>query len=151
MWLNELDFLLFFVKTVALLPTSTLPRYQFPPAIPRVPELLRPRPMAPQITLLPHEIQICSILTATAAAYTAASSHPLTLRIAGGWVRDKLLGLHSDDIDVAIDKMEGLPFATLVSDYMKKRNLNISTVSTIERNLNKGKFLETATARVRWC
>lgn len=30
-----------------------------------------------------------------------------TLRVAGGWVRDKLLGLQSNDIDIAIDNMLG--------------------------------------------
>ena len=32
----------------------------------------------------------------------------LTLRVAGGWVRDKLLGLESNDIDVALDKWKGV-------------------------------------------
>lgn len=31
----------------------------------------------------------------------------LTLRVAGGWVRDKLLKLESNDIDIALDKMNG--------------------------------------------
>ena len=30
----------------------------------------------------------------------AAARSDTIVRIAGGWVRDKLLGLHSDDIDV---------------------------------------------------
>lgn len=38
------------------------------------------------------------------------------LRIAGGWVRDKLLGVASDDIDVAIGGMAGEPFAKIVRD-----------------------------------
>ena len=29
----------------------------------------------------------------------------VTLRVVGGWVRDKLLRVESDDIDIAIDKM----------------------------------------------
>jgi tRNA nucleotidyltransferase (CCA-adding enzyme) len=31
----------------------------------------------------------------------------MTLRVAGGWVRDKLLGLESQDMDIAIDKTSG--------------------------------------------
>jgi tRNA nucleotidyltransferase/poly(A) polymerase len=34
-----------------------------------------------------------------------------TFRVAGGWVRDKLLGKESDDIDVALDTMRGEDFA----------------------------------------
>jgi tRNA nucleotidyltransferase/poly(A) polymerase len=34
-----------------------------------------------------------------------------TLRCAGGWVRDKLLGKESKDIDVALDNMLGKDFA----------------------------------------
>jgi len=30
-----------------------------------------------------------------------------TLRVAGGWVRDKMLDLNSDDIDIALDDMYG--------------------------------------------
>ena len=37
-----------------------------------------------------------------------------TLRCAGGWVRDKLLGKESKDIDVALDNMLGKEFADKV-------------------------------------
>jgi tRNA nucleotidyltransferase/poly(A) polymerase len=33
-----------------------------------------------------------------------------TLRVAGGWVRDKLLGKESNDIDIALDDMMGKDF-----------------------------------------
>jgi len=32
------------------------------------------------------------------------------LRVAGGWVRDKLLSLESDDIDITLDTMMGEAF-----------------------------------------
>ena len=35
----------------------------------------------------------------------------MTLRVVGGWVRDKLLGKQSSDIDVALDTMAGKDFA----------------------------------------
>lgn len=34
-----------------------------------------------------------------------------TLRVAGGWVRDKLLGNDSKDIDIALDTVTGAQFA----------------------------------------
>ena len=33
-----------------------------------------------------------------------------TLRVAGGWVRDKLLGKESDDIDITLDDIRGTDF-----------------------------------------
>ena len=41
------------------------------------------------------------------------------LRVAGGWVRDKLIGIDSHDIDIAIDDMTGEQFLTLSHDYLK--------------------------------
>ena len=41
------------------------------------------------------------------------------LRCAGGWVRDKLLGRDSLDIDVALDNMMGKDFATLVNAHLQ--------------------------------
>ena len=37
------------------------------------------------------------------------------LRVAGGWVRDKLMGKESDDIDIALDDMYGEEFAEMIS------------------------------------
>lgn len=48
----------------------------------------------------------------------AAATHAGTgtvLRCAGGWVRDKLLGRNSLDIDIALDNMLGKEFADKVS------------------------------------
>ena len=74
--------------------------------------------------------------------------NPPTLRIAGGWVRDKLLGLSSNDIDIAIDNMNGEPFAHLVKEYMTIKGGGMSHVSKIQLNPEKSKHLETATARL---
>ncbi|KAL7542542.1 hypothetical protein ACHAWF_007198 [Thalassiosira exigua] len=42
----------------------------------------------------------------------------IEIRVAGGWVRDKLLGQHSADVDVALDCMMGVQFARIVQGYM---------------------------------
>ncbi|MCP4483746.1 MAG: hypothetical protein GY823_04175 [Flavobacteriaceae bacterium] len=42
----------------------------------------------------------------------------LTLRVAGGWVRDKLLGFDSHDIDIALDKMMGQQFINLFHEFL---------------------------------
>lgn len=42
----------------------------------------------------------------------------LELRFVGGWVRDKLLGVESDDIDLAITDVSGYDFANAIREYM---------------------------------
>lgn len=63
-------------------------------------------------------------------------------------MRDKLLGKESDDIDIAIDNMQGLPFATHLHKWMTSNGHTISSVCKIESNPEKSKHLETATARI---
>jgi len=71
-----------------------------------------------------------------------------TLRIAGGWVRDKLLGLESNDIDVAVDNMMGYDFALIVREYMLNNNLEVSHMARVAANPEKNKNMETATGKV---
>jgi hypothetical protein len=49
---------------------------------------------------------------------TSAPAAPLTVRVAGGWVRDKILGLPCHDVDVALDTMTGVQFAQLVQQHI---------------------------------
>ena len=66
-------------------------------------------------------------------------------RVAGGWVRDKLLGKESDDIDIALNDMKGSTLANLINEelYPGKNKVGI-----IQQNVEKGKNLETATIKV---
>ncbi|GAA5885170.1 hypothetical protein JCM6882_007259 [Rhodosporidiobolus microsporus] len=77
---------------------------------------------------------------------------PVELRIAGGWVRDKLLGRESDDIDVSTspDPITGLKFAMLFEKYLETRGERdlMGRLTTIEAKPEQSKHLETATARV---
>ena len=44
-------------------------------------------------------------------------------RVCGGWVRDKLLGLESHDVDVTINNMTGAHFAELVRQVQATRGV----------------------------
>jgi tRNA nucleotidyltransferase/poly(A) polymerase len=84
---------------------------------------------------------------------------PLELRFTGGWVRDKLLGIGSHDIDVAINKMTGYQFGLRMKEYLEapgnaeKYGLGEATkkagnLSKIEANPEKSKHLETVTTKI---
>lgn len=60
------------------------------------------------------------------------------LRVAGGWVRDKLLGIDSKDLDVAVNNMSGLEFARALATDMRV------SVSVVRANPAQSKHLETA-------
>lgn len=68
----------------------------------------------------------------------------VTLRAAGGWVRDKLIGNPSQDIDIAVDHLSGQTFATLVFNWMKTHNIPIDHgMAVVKSNPEKSKHLET--------
>mmetsp|Transcript_3723 Transcript_3723/g.7861 ORF Transcript_3723/g.7861 Transcript_3723/m.7861 type:complete len:845 (-) Transcript_3723:27-2561(-) len=71
----------------------------------------------------------------------------IEIRIAGGWVRDKLLKQHSSDVDVALDCMMGVQFARIVQSYLAQRqteeeekeqvaNMVIDEVAEDTKNVN---------------
>ncbi|XP_057426870.1 tRNA nucleotidyltransferase cca2-like [Lotus japonicus] len=68
------------------------------------------------------------------------------LRVAGGWVRDKLLGKECKDIDIAIDNMMGTEFADKVREYSLSfgKEEDVKGVHVIESNPDQSKHLETA-------
>jgi tRNA nucleotidyltransferase/poly(A) polymerase len=69
--------------------------------------------MQTEITLNDVEREIVDTLMA------ATEQHGIftTLRCAGGWVRDQLLGRDSKDIDIALDDVSGKGFAARVRSY----------------------------------
>ncbi len=75
----------------------------------------------------------------------------LTFRVAGGWVRDKLLGLSSDDIDIALDKMTGKAFVDYAIKYAKENKdsgIVVDSSYIIKQNPEKSKHLETASLNI---
>jgi len=82
---------------------------------------------------------------------------PVVLRWAGGWVRDKLLGIESNDIDTAINCMTGETFALRLKEFCnspancKRHDVgrdDVGTLHKIARNPDKSKHLETTTTRL---
>ncbi|CCW67516.1 unnamed protein product [Phytomonas sp. Hart1] len=76
-----------------------------------------------------------------------------TLRVAGGWVRDMLLGLYSSDIDIAIESpsgsvVSGERFANEVSAFEATESGKAHTVGVIRVNPALSKHIETATVCV---
>lgn len=85
----------------------------------------------------------------------------LDIRFAGGWVRDKLLGIHSLDIDVALSTMTGMQFGEALRAYYflnearfkdEAQRLGVNPAFNgpfkISRNAEKSKNLETAIANI---
>jgi tRNA nucleotidyltransferase (CCA-adding enzyme) len=78
----------------------------------------------------------------------------IEIRIAGGWVRDKILQHESHDVDVALNCMTGRAFATLVQIYMLSLPSSSATTSqgpkiaVISANPAQSKHLETATMKL---
>ncbi|XP_057860454.2 tRNA nucleotidyltransferase cca2 isoform X2 [Cryptomeria japonica] len=73
---------------------------------------------------------------------------PTQLRVAGGWVRDKLLGKDSSDIDIALDDMLGREFCDKVNEYLANAGEKTQGVGVIQCNPDQSKHLETARMRI---
>ncbi|XP_023540068.1 putative CCA tRNA nucleotidyltransferase 2 [Cucurbita pepo subsp. pepo] len=70
------------------------------------------------------------------------------LRVAGGWVRDKLLGKDCYDIDIALDNMLGSEFVDKVREYLLTVGEEAQGVAVIPCNPEQSKHLETARMRI---
>lgn len=75
------------------------------------------------------------------------------VRVAGGWVRNKLLGLDGGDIDIALTNMTGLEFAKLVKQMVRSsphERFGADVESYLIRaNPSQSKHLETAAVRLK--
>lgn len=102
----------------------------------------------PVIALEPAEDQLTSLLR-EASQNSAFSDPEVTIRYAGGWVRDKILRKPSHDIDIAISSLSGHEFAVQFSAYLTIHHpdLRTGTITKILANPEKSKHLDTATSR----
>lgn len=73
---------------------------------------------------------------------------PIECRIAGGWVRDKLLDLPSHDLDVALSTTSGYQFAVDFAHFLHAHNVTTGSVGRVAANPEQSKHLETGTTRV---
>ncbi|KAL9124285.1 MAG: hypothetical protein Q9217_006371 [Psora testacea] len=112
--------------------------------------------MQKSILLTEQEVTLRQLLLDTAdyVSNVEGCTKP-TLRFTGGWVRDKLLGSTSHDIDIGIDNMTGLRFGTLMKQYLtqpdacsKYQQSVLGNLAKIEANPQKSKHLETVTTKI---
>mmetsp|Transcript_20492 Transcript_20492/g.28744 ORF Transcript_20492/g.28744 Transcript_20492/m.28744 type:complete len:568 (-) Transcript_20492:92-1795(-) len=97
-----------------------------------------------QISLTPVEKKIFTFLLEVVHKNKSGT----TLRAAGGWVRDKILGQQSEDIDIALDNMMGKEFATLVNKHLIDIGEAPHNIGVIAAHPEQSKHLETATMKV---
>ncbi|KAJ3428639.1 cca tRNA nucleotidyltransferase [Anaeramoeba flamelloides] len=97
------------------------------------------------ISLTNFEQKLFNHLLAVCKCYSLKT----TIRVAGGWVRDKLLGRESNDIDLALDDMLGSTFGKYVNRYqtevLKEKE---ATMAIIKSNPNLSKHLETTRMKI---
>lgn len=90
-------------------------------------------PSSSQIVLTPAEANLFDLLV-----YIQHVHAPTTqLRVAGGWVRDKLRGAESDDIDIVLDNINGTTFANHILKFQKQRKLPQSSLGVVKANSDK--------------
>lgn len=98
------------------------------------------------IKLSPQEQGIFDVIMAVNDEYKLGQ----TFRVAGGWVRDKLLGAESDDLDIALDKMTGKQFETKVLEYGRTHpQAGVGKSYTVDANAEKSKHLETTAIEIQ--
>ncbi|EPY50617.1 ATP(CTP) tRNA nucleotidyltransferase [Schizosaccharomyces cryophilus OY26] len=108
--------------------------------------------MASKIILNDVEKKVVQLLKKTADFIENGhnTNAPIEVRLAGGWVRDKLLGLSSDDLDVTLNKINGIDFAKAILEYVNKLDPKAAvpykkSIGKLTVNPDQSKHLETAT------
>lgn len=115
-----------------------------------------PEIMVPQLSLTEKEATLQRLLLDVSQyVHEIEQIAKPQLRFTGGWVRDKLLGVESKDVDVGIDSMTGLKFGLAMKRFLADENRTanydrniVRRIAKIEANPEKSKHLETATTNV---
>ncbi|KAK9778310.1 hypothetical protein SCAR479_04712 [Seiridium cardinale] len=117
-------------------------------------------PVTTTIELSPQEARLKDLLLDVARYIDesqGSSGESVVLRWAGGWVRDKLLGIASHDIDTAINIMTGEAFSSKIvelcdqSEVAQKHGVSATDIGNLHKiaaNPEKSKHLETTTIRL---
>ncbi|TRM65648.1 hypothetical protein BD626DRAFT_485438 [Schizophyllum amplum] len=100
------------------------------------------------VRLTDDEDRLCTLLDDCANYLRDEKGITTSCRIAGGWVRDKLLGSQSNDIDVALSDVLGLTFAEHLAEFAKERGEEMGAIGQIKANPNQSKHLATATCKI---
>lgn len=107
----------------------------------------------PTIQLNETESQISKLLKDFSNEYNSKTAgENLELRITGGWVRDKLLGDQSNDLDIAVNKLSGEELAENLKQFLidnfETYKIEPRSIHKIDKNPAKSKHLETATTKL---
>ncbi|OQS04463.1 tRNA nucleotidyltransferase, partial [Thraustotheca clavata] len=98
----------------------------------------------PTIKLTSEEIKLFQVLQYIQKQYAP----DVTLRVAGGWVRDKLLGIPSDDIDIAVDSGTGESFAQHILSFQSASGVPSKGFYVVKKNTEQSKHLACATVKL---
>lgn len=103
-------------------------------------------------------LDVCEYIHSQNVKSQSTTPAPIELRFTGGWVRDKILGVESHDIDVAINTMTGYAFALQMVQFLEiAENASKYQIDTergsgglhkIKANPEKSKHLETVTTKL---
>lgn len=135
--------------------STPLPALKFP--LTRLPSTPSPKSMATSISHLKPLVQVKDNIELTETEekifhrLLGTLRHfnlQTQLRVAGGWVRDKLLGKDCYDIDIALDNMLGSEFVDKVREYLLTVGEEAQGVAVIPCNPDQSKHLETARMRI---
>lgn len=114
-------------------------------------------PLTPAVPLTIWESNVFRFLCRVAADPSQSCSNSVELRVAGGWVRDKLLSRPTGDIDIAVRHITGVQFAENVHNYAQNHVSSSSeqcyipsatAIARIAANPCMSRHLETAAVRI---
>ncbi|MFA5599225.1 MAG: HD domain-containing protein [Phenylobacterium sp.] len=110
----------------------------------KVSKLAQSSPLSPLIKLNQIEQNIFNLLLSVKNYFPQLND--LEMRVAGGWTRDKLLGIECDDIDIALSSISGKDFVKYIVEFSnaKMQNNTIGKTYIVDQNIEKSKHLETA-------